>query len=482
MKYTLEKIFFTTISLFFIAIFLHSLAACKKEKFLTEGGDLVFSTDTLKFDTVFTSIGSVTRAFKIFNKNNRRIKISEIKLEVGSASNFRMNIDGEPTKKINNVEIAPNDSLYVFVAVTIDPTSGLLPFLVQDKVVVTLNGKDRNIPLEAFGQDAHYVVDSVLKTQTWVNDKPYVVIHSALVDSNETLTIQKGCRIYMHQDSKLYVKGVLKAFGTKKDSIIFQGDRLDRDYFGYNDYPGEWGGLLFLQSSQSNDLNYCIIKNAGNQTDDRFIPAAISVVPSWDNAGNRVLTMNYCTVSNSSTYGILCFKNRIQVNNTLINTCGLQNVALVEGGDYEFNYCTMVNFGGRGIVHTKQPVFAALNYRDVSLTEYVTAELRVKLRNCLIYGYLDNEVLFDKKDNILYDVTLENCLYKKADVIVSGLVTETNCIRNKEPEFIDQSKWNFRLKTTSIAKGSGKSLPDFPTDLDGNNWLNPSSIGCYEVQ
>ena len=44
------------------------------------GGTLSFSTDTLKFDTVFTSLGSVTRSFKIYNTNNKRVKINQIKL------------------------------------------------------------------------------------------------------------------------------------------------------------------------------------------------------------------------------------------------------------------------------------------------------------------------------------------------------------------------------------------------------------------
>lgn len=118
------------ILLLFVALLLalfNPFTACKKINY-SHKGRFVFSTDTLKFDTVFTTMGSVTRSFKIYNTNNKRIKFDEIKLEVGDTSFFRLNVDGEPTKNIKDVELAPNDSLYIFVALTINPTNGNIPF------------------------------------------------------------------------------------------------------------------------------------------------------------------------------------------------------------------------------------------------------------------------------------------------------------------------------------------------------------------
>lgn len=482
MVFTRKKIGGIAVFAFVCMFILFSTSSCKKDKLLTIGGALAFSTDTLRFDTVFTTIGSVTRQFKIYNKNNKRIKLSEIKLERGQSSPFRLNVDGVATKSIRDVEIAGNDSLYIFVALTVDPTTGVLPFLVEDKVLFELNGTTRDVPLEAFGQDAHYIYnDSVLTTQTWVNDKPYVIIHSAIVDSANTLTIQKGCRIYMHQDSKLYVLGSLKAFGTKADSIIFQGDRLDRDYFGYRDYPGEWGGILFYRSSSGNNLNYCTIKNAGNTTDG-FTSAAINVLPYWVDLGGPMLEMNYCTISNSLTFGLVGFTARVRMNSCLINTCGQQNVACIEGGDYEFTNCTMANYGGLGINHTQQPVLAALNYRDISLTEFVTADLKANFKNCIIYGSLDNEVFFNKRGSAVYNVTLQNCLYKLANQLDPSLVSQSNCLRDQDPQFKEISKWNFRIPNTSPAKGAGIASNIPPYDLDFKNWGTPPSIGCYEAE
>ncbi|HXS56850.1 MAG TPA: hypothetical protein VN726_12055, partial [Hanamia sp.] len=54
--------------IFFSAILFFS---CKKESFTTSGDARLYtSADTLAFDTVFTSAGSVTQLFKIFNDND----------------------------------------------------------------------------------------------------------------------------------------------------------------------------------------------------------------------------------------------------------------------------------------------------------------------------------------------------------------------------------------------------------------------------
>ena len=53
-------------------------SSCRKEQF--GNGSLSFSTDTLTFDTVFTSLGSTTRYFKVFNTDKKAVKIQDIRL------------------------------------------------------------------------------------------------------------------------------------------------------------------------------------------------------------------------------------------------------------------------------------------------------------------------------------------------------------------------------------------------------------------
>ena len=81
----------------FFLFFLLSMilfSACKKETIITSSDALLrTSVDSLHFDSVFTSVGSVTKSFKIYNPNNQKLILSQIKLFGGNLSAFKMNVD-----------------------------------------------------------------------------------------------------------------------------------------------------------------------------------------------------------------------------------------------------------------------------------------------------------------------------------------------------------------------------------------------------
>jgi len=468
------KRFIVLISCVLGVVLLFQLSSCKKDRLLTEGGRIGFSTDTLYFDTVFTTMGSVTKEFKIYNRNDRSINLSSIRLEKGSSSFFRLNVDGVATKDISDIEIAPNDSVYVFAAVTVDPNLETTPFVIDDKVLVVLNGENYEVPFQAYGQNAHIIRDSVLTTQTWVNDLPYVIINSALVDSANTLTIQKGCRIYMHANSKLFVGGTLNCFGTKEDSIVFQGDRLDRDYFG-QDFPGEWRGLHFLSSSMMSNLNHVIIKNGGASD------ASVYAQPPWVEFSNNryMLEMNKCKIYNSLGFGVLAFQTAINMTNCLVYQCGKQNFACLQGGRYKINYCTFSTYGGNGIAHINEPVMALWNYLRVSPTELVAGDLKVEMNNTIIYGSQETELVFPQVDAANYDVNIRNCLFRTKDAIPSYVRTGNN-ILNQNPQFEDRLEEDYSVKDSSPCKGAADPLAAFIDDIIDNNRSATPTIGCYE--
>ena len=60
--------------LFSFAIIVASFSSCKKPLLLSKG-NLEFSVDTVVFDTVFTTIGSTTQQFKIYNPENKAVEI-----------------------------------------------------------------------------------------------------------------------------------------------------------------------------------------------------------------------------------------------------------------------------------------------------------------------------------------------------------------------------------------------------------------------
>jgi hypothetical protein len=476
------KLFKLVPFLVLIGIFAFSHTSCKKDKLLSTGGELRYSLDTLTFDTVFTSLGSFTAQVKIFNLQDQKINISSVRLENTDGPFFHINVNGVSGTEVNNIEVAAHDSIYVFATVKIDPKNQDNPFVINGKVIATLNGKDYALPLIAYGQDAHYVIgDTALQTQTWLTDRPYVLMHRVFVDENQTLTIPAGCRIYMHADSRLYMLGTLKAIGTKKDSIIFQGDRLDRKYFGNEGYPGEWGGLYFFPGSNNNQLDYVILKNCGNSTkfgNGAAAPAAIQVTDTIIQNVPTV-TIKHTIIENSIGYGILCYSACVDAENCLVNTCGAFGLAIQQGGVYNFNNCDFVTYGTNKVNHIDNPTVAILNYRDIDDVNYISGALDAQLRNCIIWGSMDTEFYAGSKGATAFNVRVENCLIK--GYIPNG-VTNANCILNKDPQFKSYSTWDYRPQSGSPVIDNGEVVPGIIDDLDGNPRGGVPDIGCYEYK
>ena len=91
--------------------------ACKKDDVITDDSNakLAFSTDTVFFDTIFTQLSSVTMNFKVYNQNDQAVSISEIRLEGGESSFYRMNVNGNPSMLVKDEIIAAGDSIFIFV-------------------------------------------------------------------------------------------------------------------------------------------------------------------------------------------------------------------------------------------------------------------------------------------------------------------------------------------------------------------------------
>src|SRR6476620_10495877 len=191
------------------------VTACKKDQFLYDSSSrLSISTDSLSFDTVFTSLGSKTQSFKVFNLNDQKLMINSIRLMGGANSAYKININGQSGFAQEQVELASGDSLYVFVQVTIDPTNDKNPFIVQDSIEMTCNGSVSRVQLKAYGQNAHFLHNrKVTADETWMNDLPYIIIGELQVAKSATLSIEPGARIYCHANAAFRVSGTLKAIG-----------------------------------------------------------------------------------------------------------------------------------------------------------------------------------------------------------------------------------------------------------------------------
>ena len=446
------------------------LIACRKTSFIESKDALLFtSVDTLHFDTVFTTTGSITKSFKIFNPNDQKLRLSNVKLAGGASSAFKLNVDGTPGTNFNNIEIAPNDSVYVFVSVTVNPTAANLSFVVQDSILISFNGNSRYVQLDAFGRNALFIRSRrIVANETWNANLPIVVLGGVSVDNNVTLTVQKGAKVYFHADAPFIINGSLKVNGERFDStrVMFAGDRLDEPY---KNYPGSWPGIYFSSTSKDNVLNYAIIKNAyqGIITES---PIANSTVK---------ISLNQCIIDNIYDAGIISSGSNISATNCLISNCGT-NIAIVSGGTYNFNHCTVASY--ESYLTHKNPVLYISNANELNQTKDLTATFR----NSIFYGEGEtaNEVVVERKGSTAFTLTFDRVLYKVKDNPIAAVFT--NSIKNEAPQFdsIDDGKkyFDFHLKKTSPAVDKVAAITT-PIDLDGKprgGTSGAADIGCYE--
>ena len=451
------------------------LVSCKKDSFISSAdAKLTVTADTLKYDTVFTTTGSITKVFKLINDNNQKLRLSKVKLMGGAGSAYKMNVDGIAAAEVNDLEIAANDSVYIFVAVTINPSAANLPFIVSDSILINYNGNDRFVQLQAYGQNANFLRNRVIAGNiTWTNNLPYVILGSIRIDTTASLTIQPGCRIYSHATAPFIVDGILIINGTKTDNVVFSGDRLDADY---KDLPAGWPGIYFRGSSKNNVLKYAVIKNAYQ---------AIVAEKTSVNANPKII-LHQCIIDNAYDAGILCVNTSLQADNSLISNCGT-NIALTYGGDYNLTNCTVAGFSNYFINH-KSPVLVINNFASQN-GNTVTANLNAVFRNNIFWGdagFVDDEISVAKQGSNTFTVLFDKNLYRaNADPVNSTL---TGNIKNLDPSFdsIDVFKriFNFRITKNAVAPGINKGAATaFLKDLDDKNRNNGlPDLGCYEKQ
>lgn len=448
------------------------LNACKKDSFITSpDAQLRTSEETITFDTVFTSVGSVTKFFRIYNGNDQKLRISSIKLAGGASSPFKINADGFKGPEVNNLEMEANDSMYVFVSVHINPAGGDLPFVVEDSISISYNGRTSWVQLEAWGQNANFLRARKLTGNiVWDNRLPFVILDGLLIDTSATLTIEKGTKIYLHADAPFIVDGTLKVMGEHYDStrVYFRSDRLDEPY---RDFPGGWPGIYFRGSSRDNELNFATIANA--------FQGIVVEKPSVNT--NPKLVLNGCIVDNVYDVGILGVQTSIEANNCVVSNCG-KNIILAYGGNYSFNHCTVASYSNSFILH-KEPVLQVANFIKDG-TSFLTSDLTAVFRNCIFWaesGNVDDEVFVSRQGSTVFDVSFANCLWKVKNVPAN--TNRTNIISNMDPQFdtIDTQKglYNFRLRTGSPAINAGTATA-LLKDIEGKSRTGNPDLGAYE--
>lgn len=489
-----------------IIIIIVAISSCRKDfSTVLNSGKLEFSKDTVFLDTIFTNIGSATYNLKVYNRSNNAIRIPEIKLENGTASNYRLNVDGIPGKIFPDIEILANDSIFIFVETTVDVTTVTNP-LYTDKILFDNGDNQQDVDLVTLVQDATFIfpgrdpisrkIDNLTldgkateiqgrfledSELTFTKDKPYVIYGYAAVPANKTLTIEAGAKIHFHRNSGILVDkgGSLKVNGTLNEKVSFEGDRLQSSF---SRVPGQWGTIWMRPGSRDNEINHAIIKNG----------VVGVLVDSLGTNNNPTLRIRNSEVYNHSSFGILGREANIEGSNLVVGSAGQVSFAGTVGGIYNFTHATFANYWNNGLRNL--PAVLVNNFftsrNDAGQQIIQPRNLNAaNFTNCIIYGNNNVEFVLDKVNGGTFNYSVENCLIRfddfnnafanNAELDFSNMAHYRNIILNENPNFRTPFREDFIIGANSAAINRAKAS-SISLDILGVNRTAAPDIGAYQ--
>lgn len=462
-------------------------SACDNDDNFSTSGDLRlnFSNDTIQFDTVFTTIGTATKRFKVYNNNSDALRINTIELMSPENTGFRMNVDGESGNKISNVDILGKDSLYIFVEVTVNPLNQNNPLLISDSIRFQFNGATQYVRLEAIGQDAIIWKGKTIEEDiTLTAEKPFLIYDYLRVEKGATLNIEKGVKLYFHNDADLTIEGKVNAVGTIDEPIIFRGDRLDNLFetppLPYDRIPGQWNGIIIASDSYENHFENVRIRNG---------IYGVYLEPS-DTSRVKVSFIN-TMVQNTTKEVLYSINSKIDARNSLFANSGKYTLKLL-GGSYNFLHCTITNYLSYRDTKGEGVLYISNKDKDVDGKEHSVPLSTCRFINTIVSGKnrSKNDIVLNNTDNLAFNYHFLNCL-----LYLSGSDDDnfTNTVWNENPLFRyipseDEAQknlfyYNFDIKENSPArnKASRTYAAELPEDIRGVSRNDEApDIGCFE--
>jgi hypothetical protein len=448
---------------------------------------LSFSTDTVSFDTVFTTMQTVTKWVMVRNTGDKRIKISHVYLEKGGQSAFRLNVDGDTSLTVTDVVVAERDSFYIFITANIESKRVKDNFgIVSDNIVFEINGKKQHLALQAWGQNAYYHFPDktykrvIAEGDTQViryfefpagtvlqNDKPHVFFGYATVADGGTLVVPGGTSLYFANGAGIWIRGgsSVDIQGTFGNSVLFTSLRQDYDY---KTMPGQWEGLLIDAESIDNRINYAVIRNAKHGI---YIDSSTAA-----GVERYALEIFNTYIENMTRSGIFSRRNYIKGVNLVVGNCATA-MSLMQGGGGSFFHCTFTNY------YRSFEGEHSLVLNDYSGEEH-NPFTSVQFINCIIWGKTNEQISFDFKSD-----DASNELPYLFDHCVTGTPVNNDrfisCLKT-DPLFKSEEDGDFEISSDkSSAVKAGNTTYQDPNgegirDIKNMPRSMTPTIGAYE--
>ncbi|MCM1521598.1 MAG: hypothetical protein NC039_02970 [Muribaculaceae bacterium] len=458
------KSILSLISLFILSAAV--LTSCIEDGFdSSPSAQPVFSVDTLDMGTTFTGQPTPTHRFTVHNHRSKLISISRIALRDETAGYFRINVDGMAGTEFNNVEIRPNDSIFVFVEATLPPNSTPVLTDVTTHLDFTTNGVTGSVVLLARGQDVERRRGYVVETdERWDATFPYQIYDSLVVAQGATLTLDPGVSLHFHDKAELRVHGRLISEGTSEAPVNMTGDRTDNVVgdISFDLMASQWEGIWITPGSRGSHLSHTIVRNTVNGV----------VVDSIAEA-----TFHNCRLRNAAGYPLMSRYADVTLTGTEVAEGGSGLFAAM-GGTVKANHCTFANYY----------LFSALGGAALQFYHFDTESdngsgmpyLKAEITNSIIYG---NGMDLNVSDLAGSDIYVRSTVIKSAGSDDENFI---NCIWDTDPMYgtvREDYFFDYRLYSDSPVIGAADpslTLPESSVDFYGISRLPLPTPGAYQ--
>lgn len=433
---------------------------------------LKFSKDTVFCDTVYNQMRSETYLVKVYNKENKDIKIPKISLEKGASSLYRINVDGKSGTDFQNVPLRKNDSLFIFIEIA--PIAYSKETIAEDKILFQNPTGSQHVTLLSVVQDAEFYIQSstnpniLNNNTTWTNAKAKIIYGNLTLAEGKTLNIQAGTKVYFTKNSSLTISknAILNVSGDLNNEVIFRGERNDPRY---DTIPQNWKGISLEQGSTAN-INYA--KIFGGET-------GLELKTANANIKNTIF-------HTFQKYGIYALNSVVNLQNTVINNCGEASLGIYKGGKTDVTHCTLANYWNYNNSMPAYALYATNEFTNASGTKE-NASLDLNIKNSIIYGNKDNVLVFKPTSGQTFHYLIDYSLVKhssNAGFVFDGNPFVINSIKNENPKFLSYftEKMNMRVAEDSPAKGKGKlaTAQTIPQDILKVSRTGNPTVGAYQ--
>lgn len=456
----------TLLRIFFSLVIISSLAACIEDGIDTSpSSQPEFSVDTLRLGVVFTGQPTPTSRFMVYNRHDKILSISNISLRSGERT-FRLNVDGFSGTSFQNIEIRPNDSIYVFVEATLNPSGVPQLTEVNDILDFTTNGVTRSVVLNATGQDVERLRGLVVESDMRLGDTyPYQIFDSLVVAPGATLTIGEGAKLHFHDKAYMRVYGSLVTEGTPEKFVEMSGDRTGNVVgdISFDLMSSQWEGLTFASGSRGSRLSHTEIRNT------------VSGVTA--DSLSQVSMLN-CRLRNSAGYVMRAIQSEISLTGCELAEAA-DGVLYLRGGKALIGNCTFANY--YLFVVPRGAAIQLDHFNSKTDNKSGLPLLEAAITNSIIYGLGSDLSVGDLTGSA---VTLRRCLLKSEGKDDDNFI---DCIWGTDPLFNtvrNDYYFDYRLQEGSPALGVAipELIPaDGTLDIYGTPRLPAPNLGAYQA-